>query len=330
MMTSGVKLDTAAAHDADSGSAGRRRRQPWDWAPYIFLSPFLILFLLFGVFPIVFSLYLSFHSWNPAGGFGAMKFVGLENYAFALADSWYWKSLWNTVWLALMAGVPQHLVAIPLAYFIHTSFKNLRNAVVGAYFVPYITSTVAVALMFSSLFSTDFGIINAALTACSKLPLLGALFPTEGVDWIGKAVFIKPAVSFMVFWRFVGFNVVLYLAALQTIPRELYEAAEMDGAGKWQQFWHVTLPLLRPMMFFGATLSVIGGLQLFDEPFILTAGRGGTDQAALTTAMYMFRTAFEFNEYGTASAISWLLFIIIAVLSLITNKLFASRDPLKA
>lgn len=294
-------------------------------APYLFLSPFLILFCVFGVFPILFSLWLSFHSWNPAGGLATMKFVGMDNYGFALADAWFWKSLWNTVLLALMAGLPQHLVAIPLAYFIHTALGRWRNWVVGAYFVPYITSTVAVSLMFTSLFSTDFGLINALLGFCAQLPLPGALLPPAPVDWIGKAAFIKPAVASMVFWRFVGFNTVLYLAALQTIPKDLYEAAEMDGAGRWRQFYSVSLPLLRPMMVLGVTLSVIGGLQLFDEPFILTAGRGGTDQAALTTAMHMFRTAFEFNEYGTASAISWLLFIIIALLSWLTHT--ALRRP---
>ncbi|WP_338848337.1 sugar ABC transporter permease [Massilia sp. W12] len=311
-------------------SQNQRKVQWQRWqrraAPWMFLTPFVVLFLCFGVFPILFSLFLSFHSWNPADGWAGMKFVGLENFSFALGDEWFWKSLWNTALLALLSGLPQHLVAIPLAYFLHTSFKRSRNLVVGAYFVPYITSTVAVTLMFTALFSTDFGVINAALLWLAKLPLVGGLFPVEAVDWIGKPAFIQPAVAFIVFWRFVGFNTVLYLAALQTIPKELYEAAEMDGAGKWQQFWHITLPLLRPMMFFGATLSVIGGLQLFDEPFVLTGGRGGADQAVLTTAMYMFRSAFEFGEYGAASAISWLLFVIIALLSWLTHKIFGQHD----
>lgn len=311
---------------ADQTGAMPRQKLGKSLAPYGFLSPFLILFAVFGLFPILFSAWLSLHSWNPAAGLASMKFVGLDNYAFALQDEWYWKSLWNTLWLAVCSGVPQHLVAIPLAWFLHSAFGRWRNFMVGAYFVPYITSTVAVALMFSSLFSTDFGLINALLLWLAKLPLLGAVLPGAAIDWLGQAAFIKPAVSLIVFWRFVGFNVVLYLAALQTIPRELYEAASLDGAGRWQQFWHITLPQLRPMIFFGVMLSIIGGLQLFDEPFILTLGKGGTDQAALTTAMYMFRTAFEFNEYGTASAISWLLFLIIAVLSWLANRWFARKQ----
>ncbi len=300
----------------------RRRLQPWHWAPYVFLAPFLGLFLVFGLFPLLFSLVLAFHDWNPAAGLEAMQFVGFDNFRFALGDEWLWKSLWNTLWLAVVSGAPQHLVAIPLAYFIHIGFRRWRNAVVGAYFLPYITSTVAISLMFSTLFSSQFGVINVVLTGLSHLPLVGALFPSQPVDWMGQAGNVKPAIAMVVFWRYVGFNTVLYLAAMQTIPKDLYEAAEMDGASRWQQFWHITLPLLKPMMVFGVMLSVIGGLQLFEEPFILTNGKGGTNQTAMTTAMYMFRNAFEFNEFGTASAMAWLLFVAIGVMTWLTNKAF--------
>ena len=139
------------------------------WAPYALFSPFLILFLVFGMFPLLFSLYLAFQVWEPTNGLGAMEFVGLENFAFSLQDEWFWKSLKNTGWMAVAAGLPQHLVAIPLAYFIHSSFKHLRNGVVGAYFLPYITSTVAIAIMFSSLFSTDYGLINVGLQGLGSI-----------------------------------------------------------------------------------------------------------------------------------------------------------------
>ena len=295
------------------------------WAPYVFLSPFLILFAVFGVFPLLFSLYLAFQSWEPTSGLGAMEFVGLENFAFALQDEWFWKSLKNTAWLAVASGLPQHLVAIPLAVFIHTSFKRLRNGVVGAYFMPYITSTVAIAILFSSLFSTDFGLINVGIKLLSQVPLLGSLMPSHPVDWLNEPENIKPAVAMIVFWRYVGFNVVLYLAALQTIPADIYEAATMDGAGRLQQFFHITLPSLKPMIFFGVTLSVIGGLQLFEEPFILTGGRGGTDQSGMTTAIYLFRMAFDFNDFGAASAMSWLLFVLVVALTWVTNRAFRPR-----
>ena len=292
------------------------------WAPYVFLSPFVLLFAVFGVFPLGFSLYLAFQSWEPTSGLGAMQFVGLDNYLFALQDEWFWKSLRNTAWLALASGMPQHLVAIPLACFIHAAFKRLRNGVVGAYFMPYITSTVAIAILFSSLLSTDFGLINVGLQALARVPLLGSLMPANPIDWLGDPDHIKPAVAMIVFWRYVGFNVVLYLAALQTIPKDLYEAATMDGAGRLQQFFFITLPCLKPMIFFGVTLSVIGGLQLFEEPFILTGGRGGSDQSGMTTAIYLYRMAFDFNDFGAASAMSWLLFIVVAALTWLTNRAF--------
>ena len=295
--------------------------------PYVLLSPFVLLFLVFGVFPLGFSFFLAFQSWEPTAGLFSMKFVGLDNFAFAIGDEWFWKSLKNTAWLALAAGVPQHVVAIPLAYFIHTSFKRTRNAVIGAYFLPYITSTVAIAMMFGTLFSTDYGLINVALHALGGMPGLGWLAPAAPIDWLGRAENVKPAISLVVFWRYVGFNTVLYLAALQTIPNDIYEAATMDGAGRWQQFWFITLPNLQPMIYFGVTLSVIGGLQLFEEPFILTGGRGGSDQAGMTTAMYMYRTAFEFNDFGGASALSWLLFVFVALLTWLTNRAFKPRGP---
>ena len=295
--------------------------------PYVLLSPFVLLFLVFGVFPLCFSFYLAFQAWEPTAGLASMKFVGLDNFEFAITDEWFWKSLKNTAWLAFASGVPQHLIAIPLAYFIHTSFQRTRNAVIGAYFLPYITSTVAIAMMFSTLFSTDYGLINLTLRSLANLPLLGGFFPQDPIDWLNRAENVKPAIALVVFWRYVGFNTVLYLAALQTIPKDIYEAATMDGAGRWQQFFFITLPSLKPMIYFGVTLSVVGGLQLFEEPFILTGGRGGTDQAGMTTAMYMYRTAFEFNDFGAASALSWLLFVFVALLTWLTNRAFKPRGP---
>ena len=286
------------------------------WAPYVFISPFVLLFVVFSIFPLCFSLYLAFQSWEPTGGLRAMEFVGLSNFAFALHDEWFWKSLKNTLWLAVASGVPQHLVALPLAAFIHTSFKRLRDGVIAVYFLPYITSTVAIAIMFYSLFSTDYGMINAALAQWFGIP---------HVDWLTNAQHIKPAIAFIVFWRYVGFNTVLYLAAMQTIPGELYEAATLDSANRWKQFFHITLPSIKPMIFFGVTLSVIGGLQLFEEPFILTGGKGGPQQAAMTSAVYLFREAFDFNDFGGASAMSWLLFVVVAVLTWITNLAFRAR-----
>lgn len=295
------------------------------WAPYLFVSPFVLLFLVFGLFPIAFSVYLVFHSWDPVQGLASMQFVGLENLAFAIEDPLVWTSLGNTLWLALASGLPQHLVAIPLAYLINEHVGRWRNTVMGVYFLPYITSTVAIAIMFSTLFSTDYGAINVLLKSLAQSPVVAALLPNGNIDWLGQPSTIKPVVALVVFWRYVGFNVILYVAAMQSIPRDLYEAARMDGASNPRIFWHITLPQLKPMMYFGVTLSVIGGLQLFEEPFILTGGKGGIEYAGMTTAMYMYRTAFEFNDFGLASAISWLLFAVILVLTMLTNRAFRDK-----
>lgn len=284
---------------------------------YLFIAPFFVLFAVFGLFPLAFSLWLAFQQWDPTGGLAAMHFVGLDNFTFALGDEWFWKSMRNTLWLALAAGVPQHLVALPLAAFIDRRLRRGRDWVVGAYFLPYITSTVAVAILFASFFSTDYGLVNLVL---QNLVGIG------GIDWLNRAEFIKPAIALVVFWRFLGFNLVLYLAALQTIPRDLYEAAALDGASPWQQFLRITLPSLKPMMFFAVTLSVIGGLQLFEEPFVLTNGRGGSDQAGMTAAMYLYRMAFDFNDFGGASAMSWLLFVVVLGLTWATQRLLKPED----
>jgi len=301
-------------------------RQPRKWAPYLFVSPFFILFGVFGLFPLVFSIYLSLHSWDPAAGLAAMEWVGFENYLYALqSDDWLRASLYNTFWMALVSGLPQHLVAMPLAYFLHSAFGRWRNAVVGAYFLPFITSSVAISLVFSTLFSRDFGVVNAVLASLKDMPLLGVLMPASNIDW-AQPQYTKWMISFVVFWRYVGWNVVLYLSAIQTIPKDVLEAAVMDGANSWQKFVHVVLPLLKPMAFFAVTLTIIGNLQLFEEPFILTNGTGGIDQAGKTAAMHMYSVAFTDGDFGTASAIAWLLFMLIAAATWFNNRLLGQRD----
>lgn len=296
------------------------------WVPYFLIAPFVILFLVFGLFPILFSFALMFHVWDPVQGVESVEFVGFNNIAFALEDPLLWISLENTLWLALGSGLPQHLVALPLAYLISERLGPWRNTAMGVYFLPYITSTVAIAIMFATLFSTDYGAVNALLQMAAGSSWLSAVLPAENIDWLNQPETIKPIIAFVVFWRFVGFNVILYVAAMQSIPRDLYEAARLDGAGSWRVFWHITLPQLKPMMYFAVTLTLIGGLQLFEEPFILTGGKGGIEYAGMTTAIYMYRTAFEFSDFGLASTISWILFAVILVLTVINHRLFRSKE----
>ena len=301
-----------------------RGRDP-AFAPWLFLAPFLVLFAVFGVYPIIFSLFMSLHDWDPVRGLASARFVGLDNYWFVLSDEWFHQSLISTAWLAIASGIPQHLVAIPLACFIDSRLRRTRDLLAALYFLPYVTSTVAIAIMFTALLSRDFGMVNLLLGGVAKIPLLGTLLPSDPIDWLNDPDRIRPAVSMVVFWRFVGFNTLLYLAALQGIPRELYEAARLDGANAWQRFWYVTLPMLRPVAFFAVTLSIIGGMQLFEEPFVLSGGRGGPDQAVMTTAIYLYRSAFEFSDFGAASAMSWILVLLMAILSALVTKWLGNR-----
>ena len=184
---------------------------------------------------------------------------------------------------------------------------------------------MAIALIFTTLLSTDYGVINALLAELTRMPLLGTLVPVEPVDWLNNATYTKPAVAFVVFWRYLGWNLVLYLSALQVIDKEMYEAATLDGASTWKQFRYITLPLLRPMIFFAVTLTIIGNLQLFEEPFILVDIEKGVAHSVMTTAIFMYRTAFSDGDFGTASAISWLLFFVIALLTWANSRLFGKE-----
>jgi len=307
-----------------------RRQQRW--APYLFISPFYILFLTFGLFPIVFSLTLSFHSWRAVGGLGTMRWIGLENYKFLLTDPWFWQSLWNTLILLVISGLPQHLIALPLAFLLNRRLPpRVRHLYSASYFFPYITSTVAISLVFGTIFGLHYGILNQLLNYLASATwsrwLFGWLKASLPINWLGKAVYIKPSIAIVVLWHWFGWNTILYLAGLQTIPKELFEAAKVDGANVWHEFWHISLPLLRPIIFFAVTMTIIGNMQLFDEPFILTGGTGGVGRAGMTVAIYLYRTAFEWTQMGVAAAMSWLLFVFIGVLSLL-NYLLLGRAAL--
>ena len=296
-----------------------RRRLIRRLTPWLFISPFLILFGVFTAFPLGFSIYLSFHEWNPVAGLGAMEWTGLDNYDLALTDPWLWKSLWNTAWLAVAAGVPQHLIAIPVAYLLVTALRaGVRQVYTATLFVPFVTSTVAVSLIFFSIYAPNTGILNQWLLALSETPVIGLLFgwvpEAMPIKWLSSSDLLKPSIAAVVVWKHTGFNVVIYSAGFLTVSRDLYDAAEVDGCTAWQKFWHVALPMIRPFVFFAVTLTIIGNLQLFEEPFILTEGNsGGTSQAGLTASYYLYLVGWEWLEMGSAAAVSWILFVFIGI-----------------
>lgn len=285
--------------------------------PYGFLSPYLIIYGVFGIFPVFFMIFLSFHLWNPVEGLGSMEFIGFENYVLSLTDPTLWRTLWNTFVMALLSGIPQHLVALPLAYALVMLGPKMRHWLTTAYFLPYITSTIAVSMIFYVMYSKDSGIINAVLFWLTDQAwiawLIGGWREHLPLGFVQENSLIRYSVSFVVWWKYVGFNTVIYTAGLATISKDLYEASKIDGANAFQRFRYVSLPLLQPFIFFGVTLTIIGNMNLFDEPYVLTRGMQFATNNGMTISNYLYRIAWEWLDMGSAAAISWILFVIIGL-----------------
>ncbi|WP_092505920.1 carbohydrate ABC transporter permease [Virgibacillus subterraneus] len=266
---------------------------------YLYVAPFFIVFGIIGLYPAIFSIVLAFQKWN---GLGEMDYVGFSNFAIVLQDPLFWKSLYNTVIIGLMGTAPQLIVGIILAYFLNMAVIRFTNFFRVTIFMPYITSMVAVALVFGVFFSTN----ESALANY----VIG-WFGIDPISWKTSEWGAKIAISLMVFWRWVGYNTIIYLAGLQSIPKDLYEAATIDGANKVQQFLHITIPLLKPFIILTVFMSTVGALQLFAEPTVFLGASAFNRDEAMTVVMYLYRDAFNLGSFGTASATAVLLLIII-------------------
>jgi len=280
---------------------------------YLLLLPFIVLYAIFNAFPIFFSAYLSFQAWNPVKGLASMKFVGLDNYAYALTDDAFWISLVNTLKITAISGICQHLFAITLAYSLLHIIVRGRRFLKAAIFLPYITSSVAVSLIVFNLFS-PVGMVNELLGSLAHTLHLNDLAAKLPINFFDNE-WIRFTISNQVTWKFTGINTVIYMTGLAAISPDLYEAVELDGANRWQKFRYISLPLLAPFIFFATLMTLIGNMQLFNEPMILTQGTGGVDNSGLTVSMYVYKTGWSYLDMGTASAISWILFILIALFS---------------
>ncbi|WP_156289839.1 carbohydrate ABC transporter permease [Oceanobacillus salinisoli] len=274
---------------------------------YLFISPFYLLFIVFGIFPILFSIFLSFHSWD---GIGDMSFVGLNNFTSLFSDGVFWRSIINTFIIWIISVVPSIILGLIIANLINSPITRFKDFFKVTYFLPNVTAAVAVAIVFSSVFSTHFGLINFFLESIGL----------ERIRWLTSSVGIKVVIALMVIWGSVGYNSILYLAGLQRIPKELYEAAQIDGANSLQIFTKVTLPLMKPIILFTVIMSTISGLQIFTEPQILAEGR--PIQGSMTIVLYLYEQSFKFNQFGYGAAISWVLFIIILFFSILNWKFF--------
>ena len=275
------------------------------YSAYLYIAPFFIIFAIIGLYPAVFSIYLAFQKWN---GLSPMVFAGLDNFKIVLADPLFWKSVYNTIVMGIMGTAPQIVFGIIFAYLLNMAFLKFRNFFRVTIFMPYITSMVAVALIFSVLFSNhESSLANYVLS-------LAGLDP---VSWGSSEWGTKIAISIMVFWRWVGYNTIIYLAGIQSIPNDLYEASTIDGASKFQQFRYITVPMLKPFIILTVFTSTVGALQLFSEPTVFLGTDAFTRDEAMTIVMYLYRDAFKLQSFGTASATAMILLIIITVFAAI-------------
>ncbi|WP_422114810.1 carbohydrate ABC transporter permease [Brachybacterium sp. UNK5269] len=326
-MTTTIPTAPAPARRAPESPAPSRRRSVLArldarLTPYLFISPFFLLFALVGLFPILYTAWVSLHDWDLIRGQG--DFVGLANFQFVLGTDSFYKALRNTFSIFLLSSVPQVIAAILIAYVLDANLRAKTFWRMGV-LVPYIVAPVAVSLIFAKIFADQSGLVNNLL--------MGVGLPAVG--WHSDALASHVAIATMVNFRWIGYNALIFLAAMQAVPREIYEAAIIDGSGRLRRFWSVTVPMLRPTIIFVVITSTIGGLQIFDEPRMFdTAGQGGASRQWMTLTMYLYELGWGPQvSFGRASAVAWLLFLIIVAIGvlnfLITKRIAHAGGPSK-
>ncbi len=280
-------------------------------APYVFIAPAVILFLLFMVYPIIYSFLLSLQKQNDDGD---MVWSGLANYQRLLGDSKFFQALSNTIIILIIQVPIQLTLAILLAVFLNSKILRFKGFFRAVYFLPAITALAAVSIIFRILFQENSGVVNYLVTSVGLDP----------IKWFRDPFWNQVLLMLAITWRWTGYNMVIYLSGLQSIPGDLYEAASVDGANTVSQFFRITLPLLRPVILFTTIFSTIGTLQIFDESYLLT--RGGPNDATLTVGFYLYRTAFQQANFNYASTIAYGLLVLIVILSIIQFRFGGDRE----
>lgn len=275
-----------------------------------FIGPSIILLLIFMLIPILVSLTLSFTDFNVFAiyDWSNASFIGFENYNNLMKDPLFWKALLNTLYALVVAMPLTIILALSFAALLNRETTYFKNFFKVSFYLPSITNTVAIAIVWAWMLNPDYGLINWFL----------GLIGIQGPNWLGDPAWAMPSVIMLVVWKAVGYNIILFTAGLQNIPDYLYEAAELDGASKFQKFLHVTIPSLRPTIFFVTVMTIIGYLQLFEEPYMLTGG--GPLDSTLSIVLYLYRQGFRFFKLGYASSIAFVLFIMIFALTFIQMK----------
>ena len=289
----------------------KRERKPTPGVPslngnwgYAAISPFFLIFFVFGVAPVIYSVYISFFKWDPLG---ESEFNGLNNFIFLLQDSDFWLALRNTFSIWALSTFPQIIMAISLAAILRNRRLKGKSFWRTIFLVPNITSVIAITIVFQQLFGREYGIING---------LLGLIPGVENIDFLEGVIPSHIQIATMITWRWVGYNTLIFLASMLAIPDELYESASCDGATKWQQFIYVTLPSLKNTITFVLIVGTIGGLQVFAEPQQLAAD-GGSSKQFLTLTLFLYNQAFLNNKYGYAAAIGIAITVIVLIISAI-------------
>ncbi|MFI5801834.1 carbohydrate ABC transporter permease [Streptomyces sp. NPDC051561] len=291
-----------------SADGSVRVRRHWSEHGLVFVAPFLLMYALFLLWPLISGLGMSVRSENITGA-GA-EFVGLDNYAEALGDPDVWASLWNTLWFTVLSTVPLVLAGLVLALLAH-QLRCVQWLWRLSWFAPFLLPSGVVGLLFMwVIFPSDFGFADQALAAVGLHP---------GIGWLTDERYAMLSIVLTTVWWTVGFNFLLYLAALQAVPQHLYEAAELDGAGAWQRLRHLTLPLLRRTTGVVVVLQVLASLKIFDQIYIMTGG--GPDESTRPILQYVYEAGFAGYRIGYASAVSYLFFALILIVSLVQLRL---------
>jgi len=287
-------------------------------AAYIFIIPFVVVFAIFSVYPVLRTLYLSFTNYK---GFGSPVFIGLKNYIRVFGDKFFWISFLNTIKIWGLNIVVQ----LGLAFLLTIVFSDIRYKMKGLsifraiYYLPNLISAVSVAFLFKTLLDWKYGSINQILMAIglTKTP----------INWLGQVTTAPNVTGLISAWMWFGNSFIILMAGVQGIPKDYFEAAALDGAGRWKTFTNITVPLLRPIILYVFITSLIGGLQMFDIPYLISGGTAGASSGSLqTVVMYLYKFGFETNQVGYAAAIAYTLFLIILIVSIIQFKTIGKED----
>lgn len=281
-------------------------RFDYRFSPFLYVAPFFILFAAIGVFPIVYTMNVSLYDWHLLKGQG--DFVGLGNYISVLSDPFFWNAFGNTVSIFLLSAIPQLVIATGLAALLDQAIRG-KTFWRMSILLPYIVAPVAVTVIFLQIFNQFHGPIAGLLE----------LFGLDPIRWAFDVFPSHVAIATMVNWRWTGYNALILLAAMQAVPRDVYESAALDGANKLRRFWSITIPMIRPTLVFVVITATIGGLQIFTEPKLFDSRtNGGGARQFQTIVLYLYELAFPRRDFGQASATAWILFLIIVLVGLIS------------